>query len=251
MIYSVEAYGAIGDGKTDDRTAIQTAINDAQAAGGGRVHFPRGTYLVGAPLVISASNIFLEGDGVGVSILLLDDRVNNSVVRFNGQKLTPIVGGGVRGLEIDGNRLNQTQGVHGIRLQWTSQVSFEDFHVHDAAFIGIAFQEGVFRGIRITNGRVEDTGSHGINLLNQEDNNGDIVITGVTVRRHGRLSTSPGSGSPLQGQSAFSLTGECQVSNCLALDFGDVSSTTGFRLKVTHIDNGEGGHRSELVNWYA
>ena len=44
---SVRDFGAIGDGKTDDTTAIQTAINCTPK--GGRLYFPEGTYLT-APL---------------------------------------------------------------------------------------------------------------------------------------------------------------------------------------------------------
>jgi polygalacturonase len=44
-IFSVRAYGAMGDGKTVDTPAVQRAIDAAAAAGGGTVVFPAGTYL--------------------------------------------------------------------------------------------------------------------------------------------------------------------------------------------------------------
>jgi hypothetical protein len=48
-IIDVRTYGAKGDGKTDDRLAIQAAINAAAAGGGGQIIFsPKATYLVGA-----------------------------------------------------------------------------------------------------------------------------------------------------------------------------------------------------------
>lgn len=43
--YSVRDYGAVGDGVTDDRVPIANAIAACQAAGGGCVYFPRGTYV--------------------------------------------------------------------------------------------------------------------------------------------------------------------------------------------------------------
>ncbi len=44
-VYSVRAFGAIGDGKTLDTPAINKAIDSAAAAGGGTVYFPAGDYL--------------------------------------------------------------------------------------------------------------------------------------------------------------------------------------------------------------
>lgn len=44
------AYGATGDGSTDDTAAIQAAIDAAEAAGGGVVYFPAGVYIVGGAL---------------------------------------------------------------------------------------------------------------------------------------------------------------------------------------------------------
>ena len=42
--YSVLDFGAIGDGKTDDATAIQRAIDTCSAEGGGSVIFPLGKH---------------------------------------------------------------------------------------------------------------------------------------------------------------------------------------------------------------
>lgn len=44
--YSVQAFGAVGDGKTDDTLAIQKAIDAAVEAGNAEVFLPPGTYLV-------------------------------------------------------------------------------------------------------------------------------------------------------------------------------------------------------------
>lgn len=44
--FNVKQYGAVGDGVTDDVLAIRAAISAADAAGGGIVYFPAGTYLL-------------------------------------------------------------------------------------------------------------------------------------------------------------------------------------------------------------
>ena len=59
---NVRDYGAVGDGQTDDRAAIQAAIDAAATgSGGGVVQFPAGTYLV-EEIVVLKSNITLTLD---------------------------------------------------------------------------------------------------------------------------------------------------------------------------------------------
>lgn len=54
--FNVLDYGAVGNGTTNDRGAIQAALDDAYAAGGGTVLFPGGkTYSVGSGLVVRAN----------------------------------------------------------------------------------------------------------------------------------------------------------------------------------------------------
>ena len=58
-------YGAVMDGVTDDGAAIQDAIDDCGARGGGTVEVPEGIALVERTLVISSDNVVLRGAGKG------------------------------------------------------------------------------------------------------------------------------------------------------------------------------------------
>lgn len=63
---NVKAYGATGNGSTDDTTAIQNAVT-----AGGLVYFPPGTYLVSSTITINTSFTRLVGAGAGVTKILV------------------------------------------------------------------------------------------------------------------------------------------------------------------------------------
>ena len=67
-IFDVRFYGAKWDGVTDDAAAIQTAINDASAAGGGTVLLPPGTGAFGAELQVP-EYVRLVGSGLWITQL--------------------------------------------------------------------------------------------------------------------------------------------------------------------------------------
>ncbi|WP_044238312.1 glycosyl hydrolase family 28-related protein [Chondromyces apiculatus] len=65
----VGTYGADPAGATDVTAAVQQAIDDASAQGGGVVHFPAGLYRVEGVLSVIASGVVLRGEGPEVSRL--------------------------------------------------------------------------------------------------------------------------------------------------------------------------------------
>ena len=93
MGLNVKAYGATGDGATDDTTAIQAALT-AVPSTGGTVYFPAGTYKITTKLTSKAYTT-LRGDGFnytqilkGASIDMLDLEKHCLVERiyFNGNR---------------------------------------------------------------------------------------------------------------------------------------------------------------------
>lgn len=64
-----KAYGAVGDGTTDDYAAIISAINAISGAQGGVVFLPRGTYGVSQTIEVP-TNVRLVGEGTRASRLL-------------------------------------------------------------------------------------------------------------------------------------------------------------------------------------
>jgi polygalacturonase len=65
-VYWVNDYGAIGDGETLNTKAIQSAIDDCSAKGGGRVKFRKGQYLTGSIFLKKGVNLII---GRNVTVL--------------------------------------------------------------------------------------------------------------------------------------------------------------------------------------
>jgi hypothetical protein len=71
--FNVQAFGALGNGTTDDTAAIQSAIN-AVGAGGGRVYFPptaTGYLLNSTALTVTVTNTILAGGGAENTFLII------------------------------------------------------------------------------------------------------------------------------------------------------------------------------------
>jgi len=111
IYFNVKAYGATGNGVTDDTTAIRSAIAACQAAGGGTVYFPNGTYLISE----HASSFICLQINTGVSLL---GQSREGVVLFlapnQRASVRPIYVGpnaadlSISWLTVDGNKAGQT-----------------------------------------------------------------------------------------------------------------------------------------------
>ena len=87
VVIDVKEFGAKGDGVTDDTLAVKNAILSLKTTGG-KVFFPKGTYLLGTPTAAAAgylenyfiplvSNLILEGEGAASVIKVKDNVLSN------------------------------------------------------------------------------------------------------------------------------------------------------------------------------
>lgn len=121
---------AAGDGVVDDRVAIQAALDAANAAGGGIVVIPRGTYLCSVAnhfidpnywaCLFTYSNVTIRGAGMGATtIKLAPNQISASVSLSVTMTMNRNIGVSfdsnmaIEDITFDGNALNQGAGLHG------------------------------------------------------------------------------------------------------------------------------------------
>lgn len=94
-VYNVVDYGADNTGATDCGSAFQNALNAAEAAGGGTVFFPTGTYLLDTPISLTSTNSFtITGDNAviqaGTSFNLGGTNQLTNIITLQGNAATEI-----------------------------------------------------------------------------------------------------------------------------------------------------------------
>lgn len=220
--FNVVAYGATGDGTTDDGTAIAAAITAASAAtpGGGAVYFPPPTncYKITAPIAInSALTLFGQkskicqatANTVGMSITTSNVHVDGLLL--SGPAIATYQGAGFA-LSITGtfhagsaptyisnvsvtNSIIQHWGAYGVYAAYVDQFSASRNYINDIGYAGIAVISG-------TNGRIEGNGidtigpgnsgnAYGIALSRDTTDSGELIsqppttdyaVSGNTIR---------------------------------------------------------------------
>lgn len=131
-------YGAVGDGATDDTTAIQNAINAAVAAGGGIVYFPIGTYLVSAPLAITADNVRLVGAGWGAKLSAAAGFLGTTLISVQAPGGAGVFRYGIAIEELDLYGADES-GVGGVQLTSTYHAYMRHVRVEHCPGIGVYF----------------------------------------------------------------------------------------------------------------
>ena len=89
MIYDVRTYGAIADGKTLCTKAIQAAIDDCYAAGGGQVMLEGGVFVSGTIILRSFVDFHIEANATLLASPNCDDFPERSDVRHVDSAMLP------------------------------------------------------------------------------------------------------------------------------------------------------------------
>lgn len=162
-VFNVINYGATGDGTTDDTAAIQAAVDAAQAAGGGVVWFPKGTYSLSTnpiklysgttPTIVSYTNITLRGAG--------SSGVNGTILKQN-----------TTGVDVIQGRNDAANGAQCLNLTFkdfsmvwgtaTLTNSGNGIYLKQQAANGPSFQQCTFENVTAVN--MQATGKYGFNF---------------------------------------------------------------------------------------
>lgn len=135
---SVKAFGAKGDGTTNDTPAFTAAI-----ASGQPIIVPAGTYRVAHGIIIPSGRIMM-GHGKGVSIIKLLGNSTESNIFIIPSTSTNVV---LRDLTLDGNRASQIPGARGgadapINISG-SHVTLENVEIRFGAYSGVFIGDDV------------------------------------------------------------------------------------------------------------
>jgi hypothetical protein len=123
VTFNIEDYGAVPNNGTDDKSAIQSAIDAAYANGGGDVLVPPGTYDITDSLHLK-SNVRLRGVGSGSII-----RAISTITSCNIVMIEQAANAEVRDLKLDGNG----KGGSGVRIVGSSHCIVDNVVVSGVA----------------------------------------------------------------------------------------------------------------------
>jgi parallel beta-helix repeat protein len=150
----------------------------------------------------SISNLTIEGQGEGITVLKLGSGENSHVINIDGATNIKI-----RNLTVDGNRDNNTStSWHGIRTgsSGVTGLAIQNVTVKQTRGYGLGLQGGDKKRLRLVNVTTEDTGADGCDFKNTSDNSEDIVIVGYSARRWGLDGT-------LTEQAGIDCRGPCKL----------------------------------------
>ena len=162
--FNVTNYGAIGDGKTMNTSAIQKTIDTASAGGGGTVLIPAGKFLTGPFTLASSINLHLVKNA---TILISDDLANYPSAK--GRYQDSITAGGAQDLEISGEGTIDGQG-----NAWWTAFRADKSMTHRPCLIKLSNCTRVW--------------VHGVTLCNSPmfhlvpQNCTDVTIQGITIQ---------------------------------------------------------------------
>ena len=172
---SVKSCGAVGNGVADDTTAIQAAITEVVALGGGVVYFPPGTYLTSLAITVGTTGVDLLGAGYQASIIKATGGAQDAVTFTSvGSSTTPL------------NRISRLGFSHsstttGSAIKFSNTISIDSVSVTTGMFrFGISANGGSV--VAITGSTIFcNTGDASAISVNGTGSGPSLAMTGCTV----------------------------------------------------------------------
>ena len=160
-VYDVTAYGAQGDGVTNDTAAIQAAVDAAAAAGGGIVSVPAGAYLVTEISFAQKPGVILAGESHGGSVL------RKYPGSYSDQPILLLYQTSdveVRDLKIDGNAASVSGSILGVKISKAQRVKLTKVAIENILGTGVSVYDVDTDEVAITASRFVDIDDYGIRL---------------------------------------------------------------------------------------
>lgn len=126
--YNVKAFGATGDGTTDDTAAIQKALNEVA-----HIWFPVGTYRVTSTLTADKSSLKMFGEGEYAAVIKADAAHSGGILLDLGNTTTSRYGNEIRNLGLDGNNVASLKGIRLRRINNQSKIVHNHIQGFDIA----------------------------------------------------------------------------------------------------------------------
>ncbi len=173
----------VANGKTDNYTVIQNAINTAEIKGGGIIKLPAGTFLINGHIEMK-NNVTLEGAGpstiikAGPNFLKNPSSVGYSVISAKNVSNVTIknLTADQQGNKLDGNSINRFLG-YVIHVYQSKNVNVNGVYVRNPFTYSIVAEESTNFCFKQNNTRVVTSGKYdqldGIHVLNSSF--GDVL----------------------------------------------------------------------------
>ena len=139
-VFNVKAFGAVGNGYTNDTPAFLAALNAAAENGGGTVYVPTGDYRMVAELAIP-SNVRLIGDGSDKTVILWTARRWDTYCLPEGN-INILGNTEIKGIYFAGSRMASAMRIENASREKNSNIYISDVQFFSSFAIGSASSAG-------------------------------------------------------------------------------------------------------------
>ena len=261
-------FGAVGDGSTDDTTAIQAAI-DSLSSTGGVVYMPAGTYKVTTGITLADNNVKVKGEGwKATNIVLYADvagfTITGAYCELTGFHLSKSGSHTKNGITVGSSTPNygdrfrirevfiDGMGNHGVEVIASALMYIEDvtsinnggdgLHIDDTYVMnvninsgGVIDVRGNVNGINIKGGGTFDSSSHNFGTIISQSNSGHGIKLACRSSNFNAVYTENNTGDGLH------LTADANGNKCHIINGGITDNGSGNAIFHEDIESEKAG----------